>query len=291
MEDIGAGGSATAGTSRTSADDLRVEGAEPFWDALRGLQDTAARAAEAAERAAQAADRAADAAARAASAAQAQLYGAVAPEQRGTETPPIDTVAGEVHDVDDVDRMFAQARADRAQAWADREAARRMRVEVEQERDRWQTDELTGVLTRRAGEERTRAEIERAVRLDGPLGCVFLDVAGLKAINDSRGHAAGDDALRAVAAALIGAVRAYDAVFRYGGDEFVCVLPEARIEAVERRFSLLAAEPVVVGDSSVGLHFGLAELRAGDTPRALIGRADADMYTRRRAGGPSPLDR
>ena len=87
------------------------------------------------------------------------------------------------------------------------------------------TDALTGLLNHGAMQVRIREEIARAARDGAPLCCVLLDLDDFKRVNDELGHPAGDAFLRRVAEALQAEVRRYDQVARYGGDEFVLVLP------------------------------------------------------------------
>src|SRR4029078_565232 len=87
------------------------------------------------------------------------------------------------------------------------------------------TDALTGVLNHGAMQVRIREEMPRARRDSAPLGAVILDLDDFKSVNDNRGHAAGDELLRKVASALQQQLRADDQVARYGGDEFVLLLP------------------------------------------------------------------
>src|SRR5439155_19047998 len=87
------------------------------------------------------------------------------------------------------------------------------------------TDELTGAWTRRFGLEEVSRELERAHRTGASLMLAFIDVNGLKQVNDSEGHLAGDTLLQLVGQTLRKNVRPYDVVVRYGGDELICAMP------------------------------------------------------------------
>ncbi len=137
-------------------------------------------------------------------------------------------------------------------------------------------DELTGALRRTAGLAALEREVRRAHRYgDSRLVVVFLDGVGLKAVNDEQGHAAGDVQIRALAAALRRRLRASDLVVRWGGDEFVCALPQAGREGAERVLSDVAAD--LEARSGVGFRAGLAELEPSDDAEALVARADSDL--------------
>ena len=126
------------------------------------------------------------------------------------------------------------SRSEREQAADDREAGARDRVEASRDRERAAHDRsdaareraeagvdvLTGALARGRGLLDLRREIARARRSDGRLVLAFVDVDGLKPINDLQGHAVGDALLRDVAVVMRTALRSYDLVVRYGGDEF-----------------------------------------------------------------------
>ena len=141
-------------------------------------------------------------------------------------------------------------------------------------------DELTGVLARRAG----MAALEEAVadlRASGigELVVAFVDVDGLKEINDTRGHAAGDLALEALAEVFRSTLRKEDIVFRYGGDEFVCVMPFTRLDVACEL--LLSTWRTYRGLGWCGFSVGFAELRRDDTPSTVVGRADDCLYAGR----------
>jgi diguanylate cyclase (GGDEF)-like protein len=136
-----------------------------------------------------------------------------------------------------------------------------------------------------------RREIDRARRSNGALILAFVDVDGLKAINDTHGHAAGDRALRAVAAALLGGLRSYDLVVRHGGDEFLCGLPDTGLADAQQRLDAVA-RTLAEQDPGTSVSIGLAELATPDTLDALIARADADLYAvRRNTHGRAGADR
>src|SRR5256885_17018257 len=102
-------------------------------------------------------------------------------------------------------------------------------------------DELTGVLRRAAGVAAAERAMARARRHSTPLTVAFIDVDGLKEANDARGHAAGDAMLRGLTAALKEGLRAEDVVLRYGGDEFVCVMPGMAVRDARAKLSDIPA--------------------------------------------------
>ena len=149
-------------------------------------------------------------------------------------------------------------------------------------RDQLAIDELTGVLNRRAGLAALVREIEQVRRSADPeLALVFLDVDGLKFINDTQGHAAGDVALCEVAHMLSRSLRAGDIVFRYGGDEFVCALPYVNLDAAA--VLLLEAWRQLRGQRRQSFSAGFADLRNEDDAQGLIARADDCLYAGRRS--------
>ena len=136
-------------------------------------------------------------------------------------------------------------------------------------------DELTGVLRRAAGVSLAEREIARARRHNTPLTVAFLDVDGLKQANDSQGHAAGDGLLRRLTEVLRAGLRAEDVILRYGGDEFVCVLPDTTERAARAKLSEVQDEAAI---HDVRFTAGLAQLRRSDDVVSLLARADSDLY-------------
>jgi diguanylate cyclase (GGDEF)-like protein len=148
--------------------------------------------------------------------------------------------------------------------------------------ERASIDDLTGVLRRGAGLAALEREIDRARRSESRLVIAFVDVDGLKRVNDDHGHAAGDHLLREVATVLRTRLRSYDLVVRWGGDEFVCALYGAEPAGAERRMDAVAAG-IVAATLGRTVSWGLVSLEAGETAQSVIARADDALYERRRA--------
>lgn len=179
-------------------------------------------------------------------------------------------------------RERAKSQLDRSEAEHDRETALADRGASAVELEDSSHDALTGAYLRGTGFAELKREIVRARRDRQPLVVAFVDVDGLKAANDSRGHAAGDRLLCAVADALRAKLRAHDLIIRYGGDEFVCVVSGLNAAAAATRLGLVnIALEALPEPASVTI--GLAELAAGDGAADLIARADAALYAARQS--------
>jgi diguanylate cyclase (GGDEF)-like protein len=157
--------------------------------------------------------------------------------------------------------------------------------------DAAQTDKLTGVANRRALLVELFNEVERANRYERPLSVAFVDIDHFKAVNDTYGHAAGDDVLRGVAQAISANLRATDMVGRYGGEEFMLILTETNVEEgavlTEKLRNIVARERFAAdGQSlSVTISIGIAGgVGARLTSDALVRDADAAMYSAKSLG-------
>jgi len=158
-------------------------------------------------------------------------------------------------------------------------------VMFEQTQEQSLTDALTGLLNRRSLTIRLTDEIARSERLNSQLAVIVLDVDGFKQINDSHGHAVGDEVLREIARALLGSLRTYDMCVRLAGDEFVIVLADCPTDAAEvKRHELQGRiEQIALGVEStvlrVGVSAGLAMYPQDSTTyEGLLATADQRMY-------------
>jgi diguanylate cyclase (GGDEF)-like protein len=147
-------------------------------------------------------------------------------------------------------------------------------------------DELTGVLNRQAGFAGLAEEMVRCQQAGERFVVGYLNVDGLRHVNDTEGPRAGDELLRKVAAALQATLRAHDLILRLAGDEFLFSLPGADTTTANKRLDDFA---VLLNQEAPGasVSVGFAELRAGDSLDDLVVRADDDLVeARRRRGRP-----
>ncbi len=151
------------------------------------------------------------------------------------------------------------------------------------------TDPLTGLANRRAFFDTLEIEVARSRRYARPLALLMIDVDGLRAVNDTRGHPAGDKLLAALAAILREGVREVDLPARYGGDEFAVLLPETTLDG-----AAIAAERLRVAVAGASFDDGLAltlSLGVAATPpldpegENLVAQADAALYRAKNSGG------
>jgi diguanylate cyclase (GGDEF)-like protein len=151
------------------------------------------------------------------------------------------------------------------------------------------TDPLTGLGNLRALQRQLGVLLEVHRRYRHPFGLLLMDIDGLKRINDSHGHQAGDRVLMQVAMSLRRSVRSVDTAARIGGDEFCVLLPEQDLKSAAKLAARLATaveeEVATPGDPPVTISIGVAASpEHGDDPEALIDTADRAMYRAKAAG-------
>ena len=152
-------------------------------------------------------------------------------------------------------------------------------------------DFLTGLLNRRETFHRLAEELQRARRLATPFSVLLLDLDHFKQVNDIHGHSAGDLVLQALAAALRQGVRPYDLCCRYGGEEFLVILPETALEAaagiaerLRRDIEKLEITVAKETDLRMTASIGAATLAGNESIDQLIARADEAMYNAKSNG-------
>jgi len=151
-------------------------------------------------------------------------------------------------------------------------------------------DQLTGVLNRRGMDEAFATEIARADRSDTPLSIALLDIDNFKQLNDNYGHDVGDDALKHLAEVVKSTVRPTDVVTRFGGEEFVILLPDTALEQASKSLKRLQRELTkaffMANQAQLVITFsaGAALYRKGEAAADLLHRADQAMYLAKRTG-------
>jgi diguanylate cyclase (GGDEF)-like protein len=154
-------------------------------------------------------------------------------------------------------------------------------------RDQAHTDPLTRLANRGWFQENFERERRKADRVGSSLALTMFDIDHFKAINDRHGHQAGDQVLLALAERMRGLMRDYDIISRWGGEEFIVLLPDTDLDGACRIAERLRAEIAAMGIPEVGqvtCSFGVAERRGGESMDSLINRADAALYQAKDAG-------
>lgn len=153
-------------------------------------------------------------------------------------------------------------------------------------------DQLTGLYNRRSGEQRLAQEISRAQRHGRPLTVLLMDLDGLKQANDRFGHAAGDIVLKGFAERVQRAIRGSDLAVRLGGDEFMVLLPECRVEEVRHVLARVEGLEVTYNNEKIPCRFsrGWTDYKPGESPQDLLKRADDALYENKRSGKQSTGD-
>lgn len=159
--------------------------------------------------------------------------------------------------------------------------------QLDENRDLAERDALTLVANRYRLEKVLVQESERARRFRQPLSLIVMDIDDFKPINDHYGHARGDAALVDVVERIKSCLGASELLARWGGDEFVVVLPHAELaqaRSMAERISLAMIQAAPVGDSHLTLSFGIVQLLEEEEQVALLARADQALYRAKAAG-------
>ena len=183
----------------------------------------------------------------------------------------------------------------RLESEAAKKIARNKQVEMEsvmiQAREVAQIDPLTFLLNRRMIVKELQSEVIRAVRYNSPLSISVMDIDYFKSVNDTYGHLVGDEVLRQVAYQLRDHTRQPDIAGRYGGEEFLILLPNSDLKAAAEQASRLCRQisQAVVQVQEHSIHvtvsIGIAQFRHEvDTWDTLLNRSDNAMYEAKRAG-------
>ncbi|TAN60307.1 diguanylate cyclase [bacterium] len=148
-------------------------------------------------------------------------------------------------------------------------------------------DGLTGISNRRHAFLRGEEEFVRAKRLKRGLCCIMMDVDFFKAVNDKYGHSAGDGVLKELASRAKNVIRKYDILGRYGGEEFLVIMPDANFEQAKTLAERIRTEVKarMINDIPVTVSLGTAEINENDTRiDDIIKRADEQLYEAKKAG-------
>jgi diguanylate cyclase len=190
----------------------------------------------------------------------------------------------------DVADASARIAAGRAQAEQLNSRVRELESELKRLSEEVSTDALTQVANRRGLAQAFEVEAARAARDGSPLAVGLIDIDNFKKLNDSLGHAVGDEALKALAARVRAALRPSDQVARFGGEEFVLLLPATALdeasEALTRLQRSLSMGLFMHEGREVFVTFsaGVTEWRPGETLDAAVERADGALYEAKRTG-------
>lgn len=211
---------------------------------------------------------------------------------------PVGTLCIFDHKARDFNRRELESLADFAALVQDELSLRRaitikreLISQVESLRMRAYIDPLTEVWNRGAILGLLSQEIERCHRSDRGLTVGMLDIDHFKAVNDTHGHAAGDEVLKELCIRIRSAIRTYDSLGRYGGEEFVLVFPESGAEAGpelgERIRKIVEQTPFEIRSAlsiPITVSIGIAKLLPSDDSTDILGRADKALYTAKNSG-------
>jgi len=148
-------------------------------------------------------------------------------------------------------------------------------------------DGLTGLLNYRAFDEMIHAEIERSSRYDTIFSIIMIDIDFFKKVNDTHGHQAGDLVLKSVSQKLLELVRKSDLVFRYGGEEFIIMMPHTGIDKaanIADRIRACIEETGLAEDIRITISIGVSQYKDGLEPADLVKKADMGLYLAKKRG-------
>lgn len=162
-----------------------------------------------------------------------------------------------------------------------------LQLQLDENRSLAERDTLTRVANRYRLEKFLLEEFDRAQRFRLPLALLAMDIDDFKPINDRHGHGVGDQTLVRVVEQLEACIRQGDLLARWGGDEFMVVLPQSNLEtarALAERIRYTISQMPAVGNFKVTLSLGVVQRHPGESPAELIARADQALYRSKAAG-------
>ena len=152
------------------------------------------------------------------------------------------------------------------------------------------TDGLTSLVNHKTFYDTLEKELRRLQRYGGQLSVIMIDVDNLKTINDTYGHRAGDMAIKYVSRTIMACIRKIDTAARYGGDEFVVILPntslDAAMVAAKRMLEMVSQDPIVWDgrEINISISIGLGRYDASNTPEDVTRFSDEALYAAKQAG-------
>ncbi|MBL4613522.1 MAG: GGDEF domain-containing protein [Magnetovibrio sp.] len=182
-------------------------------------------------------------------------------------------------------KRFAE-RQNRSLAALKREISHRKGIESTL-RELATTDPLTGLLNRRSISDLLQDELQRAARMETSFSIIMFDIDHFKKVNDTHGHAVGDEVLKSVADTVKSRLREVDALARWGGEEFLVVLPGTDLEGALSLSNIcraILANGHIKDVGCITASFGVAQHQTGETTRGLLHRADDALYLAKNGG-------